>query len=93
MSYRGPNGARLALQEGVWCTSGVSACAPRNRDLGQTAFGDMTGELVTLGPNEPADGYAIYVAPGQAPSWTATGTNLDQAAFQALTAALLHVTP
>jgi len=93
VSYRGPNGARLALQEGVWCTSGVSACAPRNRDLGQTAFGDMTGELVTLGPNEPADGYAIYVAPGQAPSWTATGTNLDQAAFQALTAALLHVTP
>jgi hypothetical protein len=93
VSYRGPNGARLALQEGVWCTSGASACEPKDRDLGEAAFGDMTGELVTLGPNEPGDGYAVYVAPGQAPSWTATATNVDQGAFQAFCAALLRLVP
>ena len=53
----------------------------------------MQGALSDLGPNEPGDGYAIYVGPGQAPSWSVSSTNVDQATFVALSAALHRVSP
>jgi len=91
VTYKGPNGARFILQEGSFCTSGVSACSPRNQSLGPTPFGDLSGELVTLGG--PADGFAVYVSPGAPPSWSATGTGLDQATFASYVAALHRVQP
>ena len=36
-------------------------------------------------------GYAVYVDPGAFPSWSVTGTGLDQATFAGLAAALYHV--
>jgi hypothetical protein len=93
VSYKGPGGARLTLQEGAFCTSGASACSPRDREIGPAAFGDRRGTLVSLGPNQPADGYAVYVAPGAAESWSATATNLDQPTFEAIAGALAAVSP
>ena len=93
VSYKGPGGGRLTLQEGVYCTSGASACSPHDQELGQVAFGDVHGTLSSLGPNEPGDGYAVYVAPGQSPSWTVSGTNIDQATFTGFSAALALVSP
>lgn len=86
ITYKGPDGAHLALEEGVYCTDGASACAPRDQDLGPAKFGDLDGELVAVG-----DAFAIYVDPGSSPSWQATGTGLDQATFVALSAALALV--
>jgi len=91
VAYKGPNGARFVLEEGSFCTSGVSACSPRNQSLGATPFGDLSGELVTLGG--PADGFAVYVSPGVPPSWSATGTGMDQATFVSYVAALHRVQP
>lgn len=93
VAYKGPNGARLTLQEGAFCTSGASACSPHDKEIGPARFGDRTGTLVTLGSNQPRDGYAVYVAPGAAQSWAATGTNVSQDAFQAIVAALNAVGP
>jgi hypothetical protein len=92
ITYKGPGGARLTLQQGVFCTEGVSACSPRDQTLGEAAFGDRMGTLVTLGPDM---GFAIYVDAGQAPSWALTGSGLDQATFVALAAALhrIELTP
>jgi hypothetical protein len=90
VTYRGPGDARIELREGAYCTAGGSACSPRDHDLGTASFGDLPGELVTLGPNE-SDGFAIYVDPGAAPSWAITGTGMDQTAFTAIAAALHRV--
>jgi hypothetical protein len=91
ISYKGPGGERIELQEGAFCTAGGSACSPRDHDLGSAPFGDRPGELVSLGP-DASDGFAIYVDPGAAPSWAITGTGMDRAAFEAIAAALHHVT-
>lgn len=93
VTYQGPGGASVVLQEGDYCTSGASACSPRDHELGPAAYGDMQGTLVGLGPNEPGDGYAVYVAPGQAPSWTVSATSVDQATFTGFAAALHRVGP
>jgi hypothetical protein len=90
VTYRGPAGERIELQEGAYCTSGASACSPRDHEIGPAAFGDRTGTLATLGPSE-SDGFAIYVDPGAAPSWAITGSGMDQATFVSLAAALLRV--
>ncbi len=87
ITYRGPDGGRFGLREGSYCAGGASACAPRHEDLGPTAFGDRSGELVTLGQTA-SDGFAVYVDPGQTPSWEATGQGLDEAAFRSLVAEL-----
>ena len=92
-SYKGPNGARLMLQEGVFCTGGVSVCSPHDETIGPAAFGDQQGTLMSLGPNEPADGYAVYVDPGQSPAWTISGTTIDQATFTGFSAAVAAVGP
>ncbi len=90
VAYRGPDGSRVELQEGAYCTEGGSACSPRDHEIGPAAFGDRTGTLVTLGPAQ-SDGFAIYVDPGAAPSWSITGTGMDQDAFTAIAAALVRV--
>ena len=90
VTYKGPGGARIELQEGAFCTTGGSACSPRDHDLGTAPFGDRPGELVSMGP-AVSDGFAIYVDPGAAPSWAITGTGMDRAAFEAIAAALHRV--
>lgn len=90
ITYKGPNGARFTLQEGIVCTSGASACAPHDRDLGPAAIGTHAGELFSLGSD---GGFAVYVAAGGFPAWNAIGTSLDQATFSSFVAALHLVTP
>jgi len=40
-----------------------------------------------------SSGYVVYVDPGQVPSWTVTGTGMDEGAFRQLVAALALVGP
>ncbi len=87
ITYKGPNGALLTLQEGNVCTSGVSACSPKDHEIGPSPFGDRDGTLVTLGDGQ----FAVYVDPGVFPSWSATGKGLDQATFASLVQALHRV--
>jgi hypothetical protein len=88
ITYKGPNGALLTLDEGAVCAQGAGGCTPQGQQLGTSAFGDRSGTLTALGSG---DGYAIYVDPGAFPSWSVTGTGLDQATFAGLAAALYHV--
>ena len=88
ITYSGPQGATFSLKEGSFCTQGGAACAPQDAILGSTAFGDRTGQLVSVG-----GGFAVYVDPGGDPSWEADGGGLDQATFVTLVAALHKVAP
>jgi hypothetical protein len=84
IAYKGPGGAHLALREGAACTA--ADCRPSGDDLGEAAYGDMTGTLLQL-----SDGYAVVVEPGATPSWSIEGTGLEQAAFETIAAALVRV--
>jgi hypothetical protein len=88
VSYSGPNGETLTLSEGDLCSGGLSVCAPTGTSAGTAMFGDREGQLFTAPPG--AD-YALYVAPGQSPSWKATGKGMSLETFKALTAALIIV--
>lgn len=86
VTYQGPGGVHLQLQEGAFCSGGASACAPHDAIVGPTAYGDRSGELMTLAP-----GYAVYVSPGEPPSWAAASVDLDEATFVRLVADLVPV--
>jgi len=88
VTYRGPNGETLALSEGNLCGAGQSVCATAGTSAGAAMFGDLEGQLFEAPPG--AD-YALFVAPGQSPSWKATGKGMSLEAFKALTAALIIV--
>jgi hypothetical protein len=83
IAYRTRTGGHLELREGRWCTAGVSACSPHDTILGSARFGNLTGQLETLSGD-----LVLYVSPGQAASWTATGRGLDEATFRTLCANL-----
>ena len=87
IGYHTLAGLHLELREGHWCTDSASACSPHDQDLGSVDLGDLQGELMTLA----SGGYVAYVEPGQVPSWTITGTGMDEAAFRNLLAALALV--
>jgi Methyl-CpG binding domain len=86
--YRGPNGETFGLREGDFCVLGNGTCATAGTDLGKAMFGDREGQFV--GDPSGAD-FALYVAPGQSPSWEATGKGMTAESFRALTAALIVV--
>jgi hypothetical protein len=80
IGYHSNAGLHLELREGHWCTDSANACSPHDQDLGPIDIGDLHGELMTLG----SGGYVAYVDPGEAPSWTFTGTGMDEGAFRKL---------
>jgi hypothetical protein len=80
--------ATVLVREGNFCTSGASACSAHDTDLGPAMFGDLNGELYTLGPGL---GYAIYVSPGTTRAYEITGNGMTQATFVAIAAALTKV--
>jgi hypothetical protein len=86
--YRGPNGETFGLSEGDICSLGAGACPTGGTDLGKAMFGDREGRLVG-GP--PGADFALYVALGESPSWTATGKGITVETFRALTGALIVV--
>lgn len=88
VSYKGPAGATVAIQEGAFCITGAIACSPHDKALGSAKFGDLPGSLDTLGPGP---GFVIYVAAGTTRAYTAKGTGLTQAAFVSIVAAMVKV--
>ena len=88
IGYHTNSGDHLELREGHWCTTSVGACSPHDQDLGPVDLGDLHGELMTLGSGA---GYVVYVDPGQMPSWTVTGTGMDEPSFRTLLANLALV--
>jgi len=86
ISYRGPGGARLELHEGAFC-SDSEGCVPPGTDTGDGQFGNKTGTAVALDDG----GWAVVVDRGEQISWLAVGTDLDEAAFQKIAAALSPV--
>ncbi len=88
ITYKGPGGALLTLEEGNICEDGASACAVQGQQLGSSAFGDQTGTLTAV--NSSGE-YGIYVDPGSFPSWSLTATGLDESTFTGFAAALYHV--
>jgi len=88
VTYKGPGGAQIAIQEGAFCLTSASACAPHDTVIGSAKLGDLAGSLDTYGPGP---GLVIYVAPGTARGYTATGTGLTQAAFVKIAAGLVKV--
>jgi hypothetical protein len=87
-TYSGKSSAKIVIQEGAFCLTGASACSPHDTSLGSAKFGDLSGGLYTLGPGA---GYAIYVNPGTTSGYTATGTNVTQATFVKIVAAMILV--
>ncbi len=86
ISYKGPNGAKLELHEGVFCPDG-SGCVPEGGDAGTTTFGDRTATLVHF-----EDGrVAAVVDRGEPVSWLVIGDVLTDDAFQAITSALIRL--
>lgn len=86
ISYNGPSGATLALQQGAFCETS-DGCVPAGTDAGQAAFGDQTGTLVTLDDG----GYAIVVGRADIPSWLVVATGIDEATFRSFVEALIRL--
>jgi hypothetical protein len=86
ISYKGPNGARLELHEGAFCTA-ADGCVPDGTEFGNAGFGDQTATLLHL-----TDGrIAAVVDRGEPISWLAIGDGLDDDQFAALTGALIRL--
>ena len=85
ISYRGPNGAGLMLQEGSFCP-GDGDCVPVGEEVEAIPFGDLEGTLVRTD-----DGWAVVVARGERPSWLLTLTGVDEAAARQIASDLVEV--
>ena len=86
MSYEGPDGAKLHVDEGAFCHSDAATCS-FGTVVGPASFGDLSGSLKTL----PDGSLALYVNPGTDASYTLTGSDLSQNEFVALAAAFAKV--
>jgi len=85
ISYRGPRGAGLLLQEGSFCP-GDGDCVPTGEEIGPTAFGDREGTLVATD-----GGWAVVVDRGERPSWLLTISGVGQAAARQIAADVVEV--
>jgi len=86
ISYNGPSGATLSLQQGGFCETS-DGCVPAGRDAGEASFGDQAGTLVALDDG----GYAIVVGRADTPSWLAVGVGVDEAAFREIASSLVRL--
>ena len=85
ISYRGPRGAGLMLQEGWFCP-GDGDCVPAGEEIGQTAFGDRDGTLVATD-----GGWAVVVDSGEQPSWLLTISGVGQGTARQIAADVVEV--
>lgn len=86
ISYKGPSGATLTLQEGGFCETS-DGCVPAGTDTGEAQFGDQPGTLVTVDDG----GYAIVVGRAETPSWLAVATGVDEATFREFAAGFVRL--
>jgi hypothetical protein len=85
ITYRGPGGAGLMLQEGAFCASD-DGCVPAGEELGTTDFADTSGTLIATD-----GGYAIVVNRGAQPSWLLTISGVGEAAARQIGAGMAPV--
>jgi hypothetical protein len=86
IAFRGPGATRIDLREGAIC-GGDGDCVPTGTDLGQTAFGGMTGTLLDLGDGR----FAVVVGPDGSLAWTLVGSGLAEADVRTIAADLALV--
>jgi hypothetical protein len=86
IAYRGPSGARLELSEGSFCED-ADGCIPGGSDAGEGSFGDLPATIVTLDDG----GTAIVAGRGEAQSWLAVLTGVDESEARDIAAALLRI--
>jgi hypothetical protein len=87
MTFTGPDGATLAIDEGAFCTSDAATCSPHESVVGAAGFGDLTGSLDTLS----GGGVAVYVDPGTTRGYALTGSGMSQESFVTFAATLVKV--
>ena len=87
ITYRGPDGARLAVKEGNYC-AGQPDCVPAGSDAGAARFGDRDARLLDLGGGSSL----VVVAPGGGDvDWQATGSGMSGSTLAAYTATFARV--
>lgn len=86
IAYRGPSGARLELSEGSFCAD-ADGCVPAGSDAGDASFGDLPATIVTLDDG----GTAIVAGHGEAQSWLAVLSAVDETEARDIAAALLRI--
>jgi hypothetical protein len=86
ISYKSRAGGTLALSEGAFCQS-ADGCVPAGSDVGDAAYGPMTGAMVALDDG----GWAIVVDRGAELSWLLEAHGVDEATATAFGAALAVV--
>jgi hypothetical protein len=85
ISYRGPSDAFIALRQGVVCSD--DECSPSGDDLGETAYGDLTGTLWDVA----SDGFEVLVDPDASLSWVLSASGLSEADVRSIAADLVRV--
>ena len=88
VSYKGPNGATVALSEGAFCAD-PSGCVPAGTDAGEASLGTAAGTFVTLADG----GFAVVVDRGLPVSWLLVVEGLDETTARSIAAAVIAVTP
>lgn len=86
MTYKGPSGAFVQIDEGSFCTTSAAVCSPNTGNLGSANFGPLTGDLDTT-----VDGFAIYVDPGTGHAYQVTSKKVSRAMMEAIGTAMLLV--
>jgi len=87
ITYRGPEGAHLAVREGAYC-AGLPDCIPTGTEAGSARFGDRDARLLDLGSGS---WLVAAVAEGGDVNWQATGSGMDGAVLAGFTAAFARV--
>jgi hypothetical protein len=84
--YRGPERAKVTLDEGAFCTI-QGGCVPPGQDVGATAFDGQDGLLVALDDGS----WAVALDRDASLSWLLIVTGLDEATARAIAAGLVVV--
>jgi hypothetical protein len=85
ISYKGPSGARLRLQEGYFCDT--ANCSGGGTELGDAAFGDLGGVLLDQGDGR----YAMVTYAIDGPVWLLTTEGVSEDEARSIGAALTQV--
>ncbi len=84
--YRGPDRAKITLDEGAFCTI-QGGCVPPGEDVGTTAFDGQDGLLVALDDGS----WAIALDREATLSWLLVVTGLDETTARSIAAGLVVV--
>jgi hypothetical protein len=85
ISYRGPADAAIELRQGVVCGDG--ACSPSGNDLGEAAYGDLSGTVWDDG----SGGYQVLVDPDAELSWVLIASGLSESEVRTIAGDLVRV--